>query len=117
MATISASCLIHGTRLCSDLSYGSELRELMRQRGRQFVYLPMTTREACPEGMSGRIPAGLRDGSVEARVGCSISPDNATVMLCGNPAMLDEVESLLVERGLKKHRSKSPGHIVVERYW
>jgi len=31
--------------------------------------------------------------------------------------MLDETEKLLGLRGLKKHRAKQPGQIVVERYW
>jgi ferredoxin--NADP+ reductase len=109
--------LIHGTRMRADLSYGDELRGFERTHGDRFCYLPMTTREECPQGLTGRIPVGLKDGSIEARVNCSIVPENATVMLCGNPAMLDDVENLLVERGLKKHRSKSPGNIVVERYW
>lgn len=109
--------LIHGTRKCSDLSYTDELRQWSRTRASQFHYVPMTTRDSCPQGIEGRIPLRLSDGSIESFVQCSIKPDNATVMLCGNPAMLDDVENLLVARGLKKHRSKSPGHIVVERYW
>jgi ferredoxin--NADP+ reductase len=38
-------------------------------------------------------------------------------MLCGNPAMLDEMEQLLAQRGLNRHKSKQPGQVVVERYW
>jgi ferredoxin--NADP+ reductase len=109
--------LIHGTRHCADLSYADEFRRYERERGSQFHYLPMTTREDCPDGLAGRIPLRISDGSIESRVGCSIQADNSTVMLCGNPAMLDDVENLLLERGLKKHRGKSPGNIVVERYW
>ncbi len=109
--------LIHGTRLCTDLSYADELRQFAKEHPAQFTYLPMTTRETCAEGLSGRIPPRLIDGSIEAHTQCPIRADNATVMLCGNPAMLDDVENLLVERGLKKHRGKSPGNIVVERYW
>lgn len=109
--------LIHGTRLCADLSYADELRGYAKKFGSRFQYLPMTTREDCPEGLTGRIPARLSDGAIEDFAKLPISADNSTVMLCGNPAMLDDVENMLVERGLKKHRSKTPGHIVVERYW
>jgi hypothetical protein len=38
-------------------------------------------------------------------------------MLCGSPAMLDDVERALEGRGLTKSRPKRPGHIHVERYW
>jgi ferredoxin--NADP+ reductase len=109
--------LIHGTRVCADLSYADELNEWARVHGPRFHYLPMTTREPCAAGLSGRIPLRIEDGAIESHIGCEIRPDNSTVMLCGNPAMLDDVENLLVARGLKKHRSKSPGNIVVERYW
>lgn len=109
--------LIHGTRMCADLSYAPELTELGRTRGSRFRYLPMTTRESCPSGLTGRIPARLIDGAIEAHMQCPIRADDSTVMLCGNPAMLDDVEKQLIDRGLKKHRSKSPGQIVVERYW
>jgi ferredoxin--NADP+ reductase len=31
--------------------------------------------------------------------------------------MLDSMEELLAKREMKRHRSKSPGQIVLERYW
>jgi ferredoxin--NADP+ reductase len=31
--------------------------------------------------------------------------------------MVDEVQQLLIERGLKKHRRRDPGNISVESYW
>jgi ferredoxin--NADP+ reductase len=38
-------------------------------------------------------------------------------MLCGNPAMLDDMEAVLEKRGIRRHRSKAPGQLVLERYW
>jgi ferredoxin--NADP+ reductase len=38
-------------------------------------------------------------------------------MMCGNPQMLDEVEEILNNRGMRKHKRNEPGHYVVERYW
>jgi ferredoxin--NADP+ reductase len=39
------------------------------------------------------------------------------VMLCGNPAMLKDAQGALIERGLRKHRRRNPGHITVESFW
>jgi ferredoxin--NADP+ reductase len=38
-------------------------------------------------------------------------------MMCGNPDMLNDLEAILQNRGMTKHKLKSPGHYVVERYW
>jgi ferredoxin--NADP+ reductase len=38
-------------------------------------------------------------------------------MLCGNPSMIDDAIALLAERGLRRHRQRSPGHITTEKYW
>jgi ferredoxin--NADP+ reductase len=38
-------------------------------------------------------------------------------MLCGNPAMLKDAQTALMERGLRKHRRRNPGHISVESFW
>jgi ferredoxin--NADP+ reductase len=38
-------------------------------------------------------------------------------MMCGNPQMLDDVEQILNDRGMRKHKRSEPGHYVVERYW
>jgi ferredoxin--NADP+ reductase len=63
------------------------------------------------------LPALLASGQLEATADCELGKENSAVMLCGNPAMLDSMEALLNSRGLVKHRSKSPGQIVLERYW
>jgi len=38
-------------------------------------------------------------------------------MLCGNPQMLKDVAAVLIARGLRKHRRRTPGHISVESFW
>jgi ferredoxin--NADP+ reductase len=38
-------------------------------------------------------------------------------MLCGNPDMLKDSTAVLLARGLRKHRRRSPGQISVESFW
>jgi ferredoxin--NADP+ reductase len=75
------------------------------------------TREKKDGILLGRIPQLLEDGTLEKYLGWPLAADNSAVLLCGNPAMLDDMESKLGKRQMKKHRTKDPGQIVVERYW
>lgn len=109
--------VVHGVRYHADLGYTEELKALEQSHQGRFKMIQSLTREETEDTMSGRIPALLLEGTLEKAAGCELRADNSTVLLCGNPAMLDDMEEKLGTRGLKKHRSKSPGQIVVERYW
>ncbi len=109
--------VVHGARVGEDLAYADEFNQMASDRPGRFSYIPTVTREDVPDVLRGRIPALLADGSLESAAGSPMNADNSAVMLCGNPAMLDDMEKLLETRQMKRHRSKSPGHIVLERYW
>jgi len=59
----------------------------------------------------------VRDGRLEAAAGLELAPASSQVMLCGNPDMLKDTSAALVERGMRKHRRRAPGHITVESFW
>ena len=109
--------VVHGARLAQDLAYFEELNEITRSRREQFSYVPTLTREESPGTLQGRIPNLLKEGSLEEFAGATMNSQNSAVMLCGNPAMLDDMEAYLESRSMRRHRSKAPGHIVLERYW
>jgi ferredoxin--NADP+ reductase len=67
--------------------------------------------------LEGRIPKAIADGRLEAEAGAALHPDSAQVMLCGNPGMIEDVIAALKDRGMRKHRRRTPGHITVENYW
>jgi ferredoxin/flavodoxin---NADP+ reductase len=110
--------LAHGVRHLSHLGYSEELARLVREHAGQLDYLPLLTRDAPPAGgLSGRLPALIKSGELEARLGLSFDPARDHVMLCGNPGMISEVQSVLGGRGLEKHRPRKPGHVTIESYW
>lgn len=109
--------VVHGVRLYSDLGYMEELRGYEQNGKNQLKYIPILTRETVDGILRGRIPACLDDGSLEREAGCQLSAADSAVLLCGNPQMLDEMESKLAERNMRRHRRKEPGQIVLERYW
>ena len=109
--------VVHGVRHAADLCYTEEMKEWADKSDGKFKLVQSLTREEQAGTLKGRIPQLLEGGALEETVGLEMKKDNSSVLLCGNPAMLDEMESKLGERDMKKHRSKSPGQIVLERYW
>jgi ferredoxin--NADP+ reductase len=109
--------LLHGVRHASDLAYQEELASYRQQHGDRFHYLPVVSRQKLDGALHGRITTCLESGELETAVDQPIRPDNSALMLCGNPDMLDEMESILNKRGLQKNKAKAPGQIVIERYW
>ena len=85
--------------------------------GPQFRYVTFVSREPHAAALSGRIPAAIRDGRLEAAAGVALDAASSHVMLCGNPQMLKDAAAALAERGMRKHRRRNPGHITVESFW
>lgn len=109
--------LVHGTRGPRELAHRTELEQLVREKAGAFSYVPVLSREPEAQLLSGRLTTALESRALEQNVGLEISPESAHVLLCGNPAMIDDVTRLLGERGLRRHRQRSPGHITTEKYW
>jgi len=106
--------LVHAVRHARELVYQEMIRKIVKEK--PLRYLSFVSREAAPGSLSGRIPAAIRDGRLEAAAGLAID-QHSHVMLCGNPDMLKDASGALVERGLRKHRRRTPGHISVESFW
>lgn len=109
--------LVHGTRGAQELANRAELEALVQARGGAFRYVPALSQQIDTGLAHGRITSLLTTGELEARAETKLTPDAAHVLLCGNPAMIDDVMSLLAARGLKRHRQRTPGHITTEKYW
>ena len=109
--------LVHAVRFGIELTYSESLAGIAALHPGAFVCLPMVSREAHSGALSGRIPDAIRDGRLESRAGLALSAEGSQVMLCGNPAMVDDTQIVLAARGLRRHRRKEPGHVTVETYW
>jgi ferredoxin--NADP+ reductase len=114
--------LAHGCRQVSELAYGEHVVEglhnhdffgpLIRDK---LVYYPTVTRE--PFRNRGRITDNIVDGAMAAAIGLpTLNPETDRVMLCGSPAMLDDLCALLDARGFHASpRTREPGDYVIER--
>jgi ferredoxin--NADP+ reductase len=109
--------LVHSVRHAEELTYREEIARIARERSGMFHYVSMVSREPHVDSLAGRIPAAIEDGRLEARAGVPLTAENAHAMLCGNPAMVDDVQKVLASRGMRRHRRREPGHITLETYW
>ena len=109
--------VVHGVRHANDLAYTEELQEYRQNHPGKFEFVQSLTREQSDTALRGRIPALMASGQLEKVADCELTAETSSVLLCGNPAMLDSMEDLLNNRKMIKHRSKAPGQIVLERYW
>jgi ferredoxin--NADP+ reductase len=109
--------LVHAVRFAVELTYRDEIAGIAAAHPGAFTFVPIVSREAHRDSLAGRIPAAIADGRLEARAGLALAPENSHAMLCGNPAMVADTQTLLETRGMRRHRRKEPGHVTVETYW
>jgi ferredoxin--NADP+ reductase len=111
--------MVNGVRRVIDLGYRDELEQLAKDDP-NFCYIPLISRPTEEDnwsGLKGRIPILLESDRFLNCAGVDLDPEQCHVFLCGNPAMIDDMEALLIERGFKTHEADSPGNIHFERYW
>jgi len=109
--------LVHAVRAAAELAYRELIEDIAGRRGAQFAYIPFVSREDHGFAIRGRIPEAIRDRRLEARAGIEISAGESQVMVCGNPAMVEDTLAVLEARGLRRNKRKEPGQVSVETYW
>src|SRR6266702_6366469 len=113
--------LVHGCRQVSELAYGEELVARLHDDelfgpllSEKLVYYPTVTRE--PFRNRGRITDLINSQQMFDDIGqppLDITADR--VMMCGGPAMLDELRSTFEARGFLEGSGNRPGHFVIEK--
>jgi ferredoxin--NADP+ reductase len=110
--------LVHAVRFARERTYRERIEALARAQSGRLRYLSFVSRESAADALAGRIPEAIRDGRLEAAAGRALSAQTSQVLLCGNPEMVrDATEMLRRERGMRKHRRRTPGQITAENYW
>jgi ferredoxin--NADP+ reductase len=106
--------LVHGVRYPSDFAYQQELTGYAKSFAGRFNYLPIASRaDATFPGLKGRVQKLFIDDVVK------LDPTSSRIYLCGNPAMIEEMEGYLGGRGFSVHHAKKnpAGRLHVEKYW
>ena len=104
---------LHGVRFPGDLGYRDELEALHVKNRENFQYFPVVSRDdgTSWSGHKGHVQTLFSNGTI------NLNPATDHVFLCGNPAMIDSVEKLLLPMGYTEHTKKAPGNLHLERYW
>jgi ferredoxin--NADP+ reductase len=114
--------IAHGVRNIDDLAYADVLEHELPQHDylgplvrKKLIYYPSVTREAFRN--RGRITDAIADGLMSETIRLpSLDPAVDRIMLCGSPAMLDDLSALLDGRGFHASpRTREPGDYVIER--
>ena len=113
--------VVHGVRNIADLAYKDLLEkelpehELLGEIVKdKLIYYPTVTRE--PFRNQGRISTQIVEGVFPQNIGLpALNRETDRVMLCGSPAMLDELKTILEERGFNEGNTTTPGDFVIER--
>ncbi len=108
--------LCYSVSLAQELAYQDVIEAVQTERGDNFVYLPIVTREEQPGALGQRVPALIRSGELEAAAGVALDAQSSHVMMCGNSQMITDVSAELNQRDMKKHRRRDPGHFTTEKY-
>jgi ferredoxin--NADP+ reductase len=109
--------LVHGVPLVEELVYQANIVAAARSYPHRFHATSCVSREQNSAGLQGRITDALASGELEKRVGIALSPDDSSVMLCGNHSMISDMQALLQARGMRRHLRHKPGHVVTEQYF
>lgn len=112
--------VIHGAYHSWDLGYRPEL-ETLQSLSPVFTYIPVISDpqdEPVPwHGETGFVQHVWNERMIDEAWGFKPTPKNTHVFLCGNPAMVEDMEKILGKEGFTEHTRKSPGTYHLERYW
>ena len=113
--------LVHGVREVSELAYSEYLQrelpgneffgELVQER---LLYYPTVTRE--PFRNRGRITDLITSQQLFDDIGQPpLDIETDRIMMCGSPAMLEELRTMFETRGFLEGSHGEPGHFVIEK--
>ena len=113
--------LVHGVREKAELAYDAFISDEMPVHeflgdmvAEKLIYYPTVTREAFRN--EGRLSDLLFSGTLSARVGLPApTPADDRFMLCGSPAMLDEVTAWLRNHHYAEGSHTHAGQFVIEK--
>ncbi len=113
--------LIHGCREVAELQYGLDIvaaakeneffGEIVREK---LIHYPTVTRE--PYVHQGRATDLMDSGKLFADLGQPmINPADDRVMMCGSPALLRDLPTMLQQRGFVEGSGGAPATYVIEK--
>jgi len=112
---------VEGCREAAELAFADQtVRDVLEHEllgemaAGKLLFYPTATREAYR--FQGRITDLIRSGRMMRDLGVpDLDPNEDRVMICGSPAMLAELKTMLGASGFVEGSSATPGAFVIER--
>jgi ferredoxin/flavodoxin---NADP+ reductase len=113
--------LVHGCRQVAELAYGEELVANLRDDelfgpllAEKLIYYPTVTRE--PFRNRGRITDLITSNQLFNDIHQGpLDLETDRIMMCGSPAMLEDLRNLFESRSFTEGNHSAPGHFVIEK--
>jgi len=113
--------LVHGCRQIAELAYGEQITEALPKHEYlgelirdNLIYYPTVTRE--PFRHRGRVTDLITSGQLFTDIGMpGFDPEQDRAMLCGSPQMLEDMKTILEDRGFIEGSSGKPASYVIEK--
>ena len=104
--------VLHGCSYVDELGYRDELEALERDPACPVTYVPTISRPNDPRNAGWRGRTGRAENVVsEVCRDLNLRPERTVVYICGNPDMILNAESVLMENGFPEF------HVKKELYW
>ncbi|HEY6832557.1 MAG TPA: ferredoxin--NADP reductase [Pseudolabrys sp.] len=113
--------LVHGCRQVAELAYEKMITQELPQHEflgemitEQLIYYPTVTRE--PFRNRGRLTDLITSNKLFDDIGLDpLSAEHDRVMMCGSPSMLQDLVTIVRERGFHEGNHSKPGEYVIEK--
>ena len=104
--------VLHGCSYTEELGYREYLEGLERERSYPLTYVPTISRPNDPrnDGWTGRTGRAERVVATVCK-DLGLRPDRTVVYICGNPEMIINAETVLMDQGFPEF------HVKKELYW
>jgi len=117
--------LAHGVKHVDDLGFRNELAALQvpppstatPHAELRVIQAITRTKNLAPGQLHGRLTTLLENGELERQAGLPMQATTSRVMMCGNPAMIEDMRRILHQREMRPCRRVLPGQFVTENYW
>ena len=117
--------LVHGVRTPDELAYREQIEALVEHQKNlssgKLKYLPICSQTALKSGNRkigpSRITTLYETDALASLADEPLNTAQSRIMLCGNPAMVTEMRSLLSLDGFAAGRRGVLGTLAVENYW
>ena len=109
--------LCYAVKTLEGMAYRKDFEALSSRYPKQFCFIPFITREVAEGTVNCRVTTYLETGELEKHAGLTLSPNDNHVMLCGNANMINDMTTLLEDKGLRLHSRQESGQIAIEKYY